>query len=112
LAGRPTRIEHVGSTAVPDLSAKPIIDIMVGLAADHDLDVIVTRLQGLGYSYIARYEIDGNPMPFRRYFRNQWWLPHKSHSSRDIACCPWALESQQQSMLSQETTQPIPINEF
>ena len=29
--GKETPIEHVGSTSVPGLSAKPIIDIVVGL---------------------------------------------------------------------------------
>ena len=27
------QIEHIGSTAVPELAAKPLIDIMVGLAS-------------------------------------------------------------------------------
>lgn len=37
--GHSSSIEHVGSTAVPDLAAKPIIDVLVGLpdhAAMHD----------------------------------------------------------------------------
>ena len=84
LAGLPVQIEHVGSTAVPGLGAKPIIDIMVGLTAGHDLDAIVAPLQGLGYSYIARYETDGNPMPFRRYFRNK--PPGDSSETVHIHC--------------------------
>ena len=44
-------IEHVGSTAVPGLDAKPVIDIMVGLASMADADHCVEPLIGLGYSY-------------------------------------------------------------
>ena len=44
-------IEHVGSTAVPGLDAKPVIDIMVGLGSMSDADHCVEPLAGLGYSY-------------------------------------------------------------
>ena len=44
-------IEHVGSTAVPDLKAKPIIDIMVGVK-DLDSSVgAIVELQCNGYCY-------------------------------------------------------------
>jgi GrpB-like predicted nucleotidyltransferase (UPF0157 family) len=42
-------IEHVGSTAVPDLAAKPIIDIDVLLASETMLRAAIERLAGLGY---------------------------------------------------------------
>jgi len=42
-------IEHVGSTAVPDLAAKPIIDIDVLLASETMLPVAIQRLASLGY---------------------------------------------------------------
>jgi GrpB-like predicted nucleotidyltransferase (UPF0157 family) len=44
-------IHHVGSTAVPDLEAKPIIDILVGV---RDLEIAracFESLAGLGYLY-------------------------------------------------------------
>jgi GrpB-like predicted nucleotidyltransferase (UPF0157 family) len=37
-------IEHVGSTAVPGLAAKPIIDIMVGVKSLDDSPILVERL--------------------------------------------------------------------
>ena len=43
-------IEHVGSTAVPGLAAKPIIDLDV-LLARHDLPEAIARLATLGYQY-------------------------------------------------------------
>src|SRR5260370_14665460 len=42
-------IEHVGSTAVPDLAAKPVIDIDVLLASEAMLPAAIGRLAGLGY---------------------------------------------------------------
>jgi len=42
-------IEHIGSTAVPDLAAKPIIDIDVVLASEMMLPAAIERLAHLGY---------------------------------------------------------------
>ena len=42
-------IEHVGSTSVPDLAAKPIIDIDVLLAAEGMLSAAIDRLASVGY---------------------------------------------------------------
>ena len=42
------RVEHVGSTAVPGLCAKPVIDLDVLVAAD-DLPAAIARLATLGY---------------------------------------------------------------
>jgi GrpB-like predicted nucleotidyltransferase (UPF0157 family) len=42
-------IEHVGSTAVPDLAAKPIIDIDVLLASETMLPAAIGSLANLGY---------------------------------------------------------------
>jgi len=51
LQGIPSQIEHIGGTAVPGLSAKPILDISVGLSAVVPLDTIVTALARLDYEY-------------------------------------------------------------
>ena len=45
------RIEHVGSTSVPGLAAKPIIDIQVSLAAMMPRDRYVQPVRELGYSW-------------------------------------------------------------
>lgn len=42
-------IEHVGSTAVPMLSANPEIDILVEISDDADLDIYSARMRELGY---------------------------------------------------------------
>lgn len=42
-------IEHIGSTAVPNLGSKPIIDIMVGVPHPTDAEECVPLLQDLDY---------------------------------------------------------------
>ena len=71
-------IEHVGSTAVPGLAAKPIIDIMVGVKGLEDSPILVERLVGIGYEYVPEFE---RVMPFRRYFRKvrEGRLTHHIH---------------------------------
>lgn len=59
-------IEHIGSTAVPGLAGKPIIDIMVGVRSLEDDGPLIDALVGLGYEYVAE---TNPPMPFRRFFR-------------------------------------------
>ena len=49
-------IEHVGSTAVPGLSAKPVIDILVGMPQMHSLDDALEPMLSLGYVYVKYYE--------------------------------------------------------
>lgn len=44
-------VEHVGSTAVPGLAAKPIIDIAAGVASDTAPDAVMEPLKGLGYEF-------------------------------------------------------------
>ena len=49
LGARASRIEHVGSTAVPDLIAKPIIDIVLEVPDSADESAYVPELATLGY---------------------------------------------------------------
>ncbi len=44
-------MDHVGSTSVPGLAAKPVIDINVGLKREEDLDRTVPVMEGLVYRY-------------------------------------------------------------
>jgi putative glutamine amidotransferase len=48
-----TRIEHVGSTSVPGLAAKPIVDIQLSLTSMIPRDVYVGPLRELGYRWIV-----------------------------------------------------------
>jgi GrpB-like predicted nucleotidyltransferase (UPF0157 family) len=45
------RVEHVGSTAVPELLAKPVIDIQLSVAQFEPLDAFGAPLSALGYEH-------------------------------------------------------------
>lgn len=51
VAGLGARVEHVGSTSVPGLAAKPIIDIDVAVSSAADVPAAIERLCALGYVY-------------------------------------------------------------
>lgn len=57
-------IQHVGSTAIPQVSAKPIIDIQIAVKSLDEMKIIaVHQLQKMGYEYW-----DENPDPTRMFF--------------------------------------------
>lgn len=64
-------VEHVGSTAVEGLSAKPIIDIDVVMADEADFPKIVTSLARLGYEHEGDLGIKGREA-FRYNSRPDW----------------------------------------
>jgi len=59
-------IQHLGSTSVPGLAAKPVIDMMAAVSRLEDARNIVGPLAALSYHYVPEYEVE---MPERRYFR-------------------------------------------
>lgn len=59
------KIEHIGSTSVEGLSAKPIIDLLIGVADQAGLDRVIAPLMDSGYVYYEKYNQD---MPYRRFF--------------------------------------------
>ncbi len=62
-------IDHIGSTSVPGLSAKDIIDVQVGVAAFDQR--LVERLKGLGYVY--RSDITSDHQPPRAQDESSEW---------------------------------------
>ncbi len=67
LGSRAVRIDHVGSTAVPGLEAKPVVDIQISVPALEPVEAIARPLAGLGYVWE-----EGNPDRVRRAFH---WPP-------------------------------------
>lgn len=68
------RIEHFGSTAVPGLAAKPIVDILVEVTSlEETNEKIVPILEEQGYDYFWRPSFGDNGPPFYAWFikRNQ-----------------------------------------
>jgi NAD-dependent deacetylase len=58
-------VEHVGSTAVPGLAAKPIIDLTVGLRQLELTPAQIGAMQVLGYEYLGEHGLPGR-LFFRR----------------------------------------------
>lgn len=44
-------VQHIGSTAVPDLAAKPIVDLAAALVPTASIAPLVPRLAALGYAW-------------------------------------------------------------
>lgn len=58
------RVEHIGSTAVPGLAAKPVIDMLIAVTSLADDIRFIPPLEALGYKYIQKHE---TVFPQRRY---------------------------------------------
>ena len=70
VAGLPVRIEHIGSTAVEGLAAKPILDIDLVYEEAHDFEPIKTRLAYIGYAHHGNQGIEGREV-FKRMAHQQ-----------------------------------------
>ncbi len=70
------QVEHVGSTAVPGLGAKPVIDILLGVDHLVDVEARTPDLVARGYEYIRRYE---GEFPERRLFAKPQQRPRSFH---------------------------------
>ena len=57
-------VEHVGSTAVPGLAGKPVLDIAIAVQCESAADTCIGPLTGLGYAYRGPNGAD----PRRRYY--------------------------------------------
>jgi GrpB-like predicted nucleotidyltransferase (UPF0157 family) len=68
------RIDHVGSTSVPGLDAKPVIDIQVSVRGLHPLAPHLRPLVALGYTHVPHP--DDATCPFLH--RPSHW-PHSHH---------------------------------
>ncbi len=52
-------IEHVGSTSVPGMMAKPVIDMDVVIKSMVDLPLVIERLTSLGYRHRGNLGVEG-----------------------------------------------------
>nr|AAL24531.1 orf174EGC125 [uncultured bacterium] len=58
-------IEHIGSTSVPGLAAKSVIDVLLGAGSLPNVESKIEPLGRLGYNYVSKYEQE---LSMRRYF--------------------------------------------
>ena len=59
LQGNLIAIHHIGSTAIPGMAAKPVIDILVVVRDVVELELHKTALELLGYHWMGEYGIEG-----------------------------------------------------
>lgn len=57
-------VHHIGSTAIPNIYAKPVVDLLVEVRDIADVDGRSAAMESLGYEVLGEYGIHG-----RRYFR-------------------------------------------
>jgi GrpB-like predicted nucleotidyltransferase (UPF0157 family) len=66
-------IEHIGSTSIKGLCAKPIIDILCGLDNFILADELIDKIVSLNYEYVEEYTA---LIPERRYFKKSGFHIH------------------------------------
>lgn len=74
LGSEALRVDHVGSTAVPGLAAKPVIDIQISVVSLTSLKPYIAPMVALGYTHVAHP--DDATYPF--FHRPSTW-PHAFH---------------------------------
>jgi GrpB-like predicted nucleotidyltransferase (UPF0157 family) len=60
LAAHAPVVEHCGSTGVPGLPAKPILDLLVGVPAPLDVPALARALAPLGYAHAPHAGVPGH----------------------------------------------------
>ncbi len=60
------RIDHIGSTSVPGLVARPIVDLLAGVRSAEDMDRVDSLIIGLNYLPIAPPVADSSVRVYRR----------------------------------------------
>ena len=102
-------IRHIGSTAVPGLDAKPIVDLMVGIAEPGRIADLVERLERLGYESLGEAGVPGRWALRKRHvaqpsniaivaYEGDWWklnlavqdyLRANAEAARTYALAKW-----------------------
>jgi len=102
-------IQHIGSTAVPGLDAKPIVDLMVGIGEPGRIAEVVERLERLGYESLGEAGVPGRWALRKRdvaqpsniaivAYEGEWWqlnlavrdfLRVNAEAARDYASAKW-----------------------
>jgi GrpB-like predicted nucleotidyltransferase (UPF0157 family) len=90
LGEQAVRLEHVGSTAVPGLAAKPIIDLQLSVPDVERRERYVERLEGLGYLFVPApespdYHFFAKPAERPRAYHLHVCEAGSEHESRHVA---------------------------
>lgn len=74
MADKTIAIEHIGSTAIPGLGAKAVIDFMVGVRDLLEVEPFIDPLARIGYEHVYH-----EAFPNRRFFRRGPWRAGTHH---------------------------------
>jgi len=73
------RIEHIGSTAVPEMCAKPTIDILVEVKNNTNTDLIISKLEQIKYDFIPRPQNPPPHMMFAKGYSEKGYIGQAFH---------------------------------
>lgn len=76
-----THIEHVGSTSIEGMIAKPIIDILIGVDYYPPLEEMIMILEGLGYYNFS----EGTKLKDRLYLTKRGVIGYNVHITKYLA---------------------------
>ena len=76
-------IQHVGSTSIPTMAAKPILDIGVAIHTFEEATIFIKPIEKLGYNYKGE-----NGIPRRHYFVKGNPRTHHIHMI-EVHSCSW-----------------------
>ena len=68
------QVEHIGSTAIPGIAAKPVIDIMIAVFSLDQSVALIPRLESLGYIYRPN-----DTVPQRMFFAKESKPEYRTH---------------------------------
>ena len=97
LSGLECSIEHVGSTAVPNLDSKPIIDIDIVYPAKPDFEKIKQGLEKIGYYHNGNQGLEGREV-FKR--SGQWSHEVLDRIKHHLYVCPMDSKALERHLLS------------
>jgi GrpB-like predicted nucleotidyltransferase (UPF0157 family) len=85
----PGRIEHFGSTAVPGLAAKPVIDMLVEVRnLEEACSMIAPLLEAQGYDYFWRPTFGDDTPPWYAWFIKRDAQGRRTHHLHMLESCP------------------------
>ena len=99
LSGLTYTIEHVGSTAVPNLDSKPIIDIDIIYSNESDFEIIKSRLENIGYYHKGNQGIEDRDVFKRKSFSTDSILDKVKHH---LYVCPVNSKALERHILSRD----------
>ena len=85
-------VHHIGSTAIPGILAKPIVDLIPVLRDEAALDEAEAPVRALGYRWYGEYGLAGrryctlsDPVSGKRLFQLHIYAPEAAHLPRHLA---------------------------